>query len=495
MNNLSYYFLYTLIILLFISCTPFTRTPAKSPEEKLADEIRHLVDDPEVANAQIGVYIESLKNGKVLFRQNEHKLFVPGSNQKLYTTATALEKLSANFRFKTEFYTNGQVSDSVLRGNLLIYGKGDPAISGRFREDDYFAYFREWADSLKEHGIYKIAGNIIACNGYFSDKKIGLAWEWEDLPFHYAAPIDAISYNENFVMISIFADSTMPDSVFTELKPETDYVKIINNSFTVNKDSSATLDVWREMGDNVIDIMGGIPLGHKITKSISIENPALWFAQMFKTVLKLQGITVSGETAVNSSAFEELKKNINLIFTHYSPELAEIVKVTNKGSNNFYAEQLFKTLGAEIKKQGTTEKAVMAESEWLNSIGITENQVVIKDGSGLSRRNLVSPFATATLLRYMYYSKNFNPFYDSLPIAGVDGTLKNRMVNTAAQNVARAKTGHVSNVWCLSGYTKDRLGNDYLFVIMINHFSITSPYIKNLQDKICVLLTNYYPSE
>ncbi len=165
-----------LLVLSFISCIPHKLKREVSSTESLVSQIEYLVNDPILANAQIGLYIESIKDNRIIFQQNENKLFVPASNQKLFTTAAALDNLGREYRFRTEVYAFGEISDSTLNGDLVIRGMGDPSISGKFRDGDAIAIFREWADSLKAKGIAKISGDIIGNEGFFTDQKLGNGW-------------------------------------------------------------------------------------------------------------------------------------------------------------------------------------------------------------------------------------------------------------------------------------------------------------------------------
>lgn len=487
-------FLFILFILSFLSCTPSIKVSENSPTENLIAQIKYLINDPVLANAQIGIYIESITANSVIFKQNEYKLFVPASNQKLYTTAVALEKLGIDYRFETQFYTSGDVSDSTLKGDLIIRGKGDPTISGRFREKDVKAYFRDWADSLRSKGISEIEGNVIGDDTYFQGDKLGLGWNWDDEPYWYSAQIGALSYNDNCVDLEIMAGEKVGEKVIVRTNPETDFVEIDNRATTIEQDSLSTLQIGRARGKNIIELRGGLPVGSVIIReSITIENPALWFMDTFINVLKEKGIAVSGTYKLRYRAETTTAPEKKLLFTHNSPDMQQLIKVVNKGSHNFYAEQIFKTLGAEINKKGTAKEASNVIMSWLNTIAVTNSQAIPVDGSGLSRMNLVSPYSTAALLKHMYHSKNYNAFYNSLPIAGVDGTLKDRMKNSVAQNVVRAKTGYVRYMRSLSGYTRDRAGNDYLFVIMFNYYSVPTPYVNKLQDKIAILITGFNP--
>lgn len=481
-------------IVIFYSCVSFPhQKPLLSSKEKLQKEIKTLIEDSLISNATIGIYIESLSDGEILFKQNESKLFIPASNQKLYTTAVALQELGPEFRLKTEVYTSGVVKDSVLNGNLLIRGKADPSISGRFYDNEILTVFNNWADSLIEKGIKKIKGNIIGLDGYFTDNFLGKGWNWDDETYDYSAQISALSFNENCIDIQLIAGREIGDSVQISKNPKTDYATIKHTISTIHGDSTSAVKYTRSRARNFIKIEGVMAVGDTLKKSITIENPTLWFVTILKDVLNTHGIEVDGELLTGHMPFDEFEGLVEKRFIHYSPPLTELVRVINKESQNFYAEQIFKTIGAEINLEGNAEESAKVVQDWLLEIGIDTSLAVTVDGSGLSRMNLVSPIATAAILRYMYKSPNHSFFYNSLPIAGVDGSLKNRMKNSIAQNILRAKTGFVSHVRTLSGYTVDRAGNEYLFVIMVNNYSVPTSIINDIQDKIGILLTSYNP--
>jgi len=488
-------FILLLFLIFFFSCTPPNKKIEISPTENLIAQIKYLINDPVLFNAQIGIYVESIKDNKVIFRQNEQKLFVPASNQKIFTTAAALENLGSEYRFRTEFYAFGEISDSVLNGNLVIRGFGDPSISGKFRNGDALAFFREFADSLKNKGIAKITGDIIGNEGFFTDKKLGSGWNWDDETHSYAAQIGALSFNDNSVDIILSPTDSIGGAVKIQTYPDTDYIQILNMVKTVHPDSLSNISVLRQRAKNVIEITGNLSLfSSPIRKTVTIENPARWYLNIFNKVLNEKGIIIEGK--INSDSrpltLKEIQNN-DLLFTHYSPNLTQIVKVINKKSNNFYAEQTLKTLGAEIEKKGSSKAGSSVVKKWLKKLGIIDNQAIIVDGSGLSRYNLISPLVSVEVLKHMYYSNNFNDFYKSLPIAGIDGTLKNLMENSVAEEIVRAKTGTMSNVRNLAGYTTDRSGNDYIFVIMVNSFSVPVQYVKEFQARICILLTAFNP--
>lgn len=486
----------TALFLLFAACTPTPKiTKIYTAEERLTAEINQLINDPALANAQIGIYIEDLENQNVLYRLNTNKMFTPASNMKLYTTAAALEYLGTNFTFNTEVYYTGEIKDSTLHGDLIIRGLGDPSISGRFNEGEIYAIFEQWADSLTHFGIKNIKGNVLGDAHYFSDPLLGSGWQWDDEPYYYSAQLGALSFNDNCVDITILPGNEVGNPVEISYNGPQDYVVVQNKAITVAADSLRTLKVWRERAQNKIIVSGNLPLySKKSVKSITIEQPDKWFMANLAYAWSKVGLKWDGKIGLVNKNEHDAHLRTKL-FTHHSPNLAEMVKVVNKKSNNFYAEQLLKALGAEIKKVGQAQAGAEAVSDWLRSKGVLDLHAEIHDGSGLSRYNLITPYATATLLRNMYHSPNYKAFLASLPISGIDGTLKYQMRNSPAAERVFAKTGTLTHVRTLSGYLKGKNGQNYLFVTMLNSFSVPVSYAKSFQNRLCVLLTQYSESK
>ncbi len=457
----------------------------------LQKQIRTLLDDPTIANAHIGIYIESLKDGEVLFAQNPFKLFVPASNMKLFTTATALVKLGPEYRFKTPLLHSGRINKHVLDGDLIVVGSGDPSISGRLYQADPLVVFRQWADSLKKKGITVIKGRIVGDNHFFKNPELGDGWNWDDESYWYAAKISALSLNDNCVDVAVFPDSVAGAAVHVKIIPKYSDLKIINRAITVDSTAEDELNIYRLPGENTIVLEGTMSVqSDTLWEPITVENPAQFFVDLLKQTLQEQGITVQGEALVLPEQ-QAVSDSLHLLFTHYSKPLWRLIQVVNKPSHNFYAEQLLKTLGATFEGEGTFEAGARVVHDFLNSIGVADAHFINVDGSGLSRKNLVAPIATATLLRYMYFHPSFDYFLQSLPIAGIDGTLKRRMVGTIAQGNVHAKTGYVRHVRALSGYANLEHNEPLLFVMMFNHYSVPTPKINLIQDKIAILLSAF----
>ena len=486
MKNITVLFIS--VILLQSCASNFFMRSETHKLNRLREEINYLLNDPNLDNANIGIYIESLSDSKVIFNQNEHKLFVPASNMKLFTSAASLVRLGKQFRYQTIIGTDSALSDSILAGNLIIRGVGDPSISGKFYDGDILACFNNWADSLKNRGIIKITGNLIGDNSYFESDILAEGWNWDDEPFWYSAQPSALSFNDNCVDFKVNAGNKPGVPVSVVQAPSIGYLGVENKATTSSADSLAQLNITRARAQNIVQISGTLPFkSETVNESITVENPAEYFLKTFKQVLQNKGIKVQGKTEIHSVNTAIL----DTLFIHYSPELAELVKELNKISHNFYAEQLLKTLGARYGEEGSFKKGSEIVSKWLYSQGVAPSEFIMVDGSGLSRMNMLTPLSTATLLRRMYNSKDFSVFYESLPIAGVDGTLKNMMRNSAAQGNVHAKSGTMRHIRNLAGYVRDKNNNPYLFVIMVNNHSVPVAYIKKLQSEICIVLSNF----
>lgn len=455
-------------------------------------QLDDIFNDPNFSNARWGVLIQSLETGEYFYKRNEDKLFQPASNLKLFTTAAGIILLGSEYKFSTSLFMNGNLDGSILRGNLIVQGGGDPTISGRFYNGDMFKVFNDWADSLIAFGIDEISGNIIGDDNLFDDVGLGKGWAWDYESYWFSAPTGAISFNDNCVDITVSVD-TMNMKPVVQVSPNTKYITLINEVSLVLKDTATSIDVHRERGTNIIKVFGTIRKNSPPVKTFAtINNPTQYAMVVLKDVLEKKGIKVSGY-AVDIDDLEEPFdfSSMEHLFTYYSPPLKDIIKVINKNSENFFAEQLLKTIGLEKEGYGTAENGIKAVSDVLQEMGINPESLVMVDGSGLSQLNLVSPRHIVNLLSYMYKSNYFIPFYNSLPIAGVDGTIGNRMKGTRAENYVRAKTGYLTYGRSLSGYAYTADNEPIVFSIISNNFTVPVKLAENLQDLVCLRLVNF----
>jgi D-alanyl-D-alanine carboxypeptidase/D-alanyl-D-alanine-endopeptidase (penicillin-binding protein 4) len=467
----------------------------QSSVEKLKIELDQIFNEPAFSNAYWGVVIQSLKNGEYLYCRNAHKNFIPASNMKLFTTAAALVKLGPEYRYCTKFYTNGSIDENgVLQGDLIISGSGDPTITGRYYNGEITKPLDFWADSLKARNITSIAGNIIGDDNYFEEEIMGEGWAWDYQSDWYAAQISALSFNDNCINIYIVAGDTVGYPAKYQLVPETDYAQIVNKVSTVRNGLEKEIMFKRKRGTNLVEIEGAIAIDSPPRRDwFSVENPTLFIITVFKQALENKGIQVSGipQDIDDLEQYTYQNNHANLIFRYFSPPLWEIVEITNKVSQNLYTELLLRTIGAYFRDVGDAQHGIEVVKEFLQDIGIDTDQFLMYDGSGLSRLNMITPTHVVKLLRFMRKHAYGDYFYKSLPIAGVDGTLKNRMQQTAAQENVRAKTGYVGHVRALSGYVTTVDNEELAFSIIANNYSVPTSMANLIQDLVCERLANF----
>lgn len=477
-------FLLSLVLVTIIqSCTTKTVIMPRENEttrSTLQLKIDTLVNNTLLKEAFIGIMVQNLTKDEIVYESNTDKLFRPASNLKLFTTASALELLPNDFAFKTQVFIDGEANDSCLNGNLYLKGHGDPLLTV------------ENLDTLAEifsRQIKTINGNLIGDISYFDDNYWGRGWAWDDEPEYFDASISPLSVNSNIIKVFITPGDNIGDAALTRIEPETDLIQVSNFAVTSNSLLPSQLSVtrnWKER-DNHITVTGSIPLQGKAEHfSLSIWKPELFALNLFKEKLNNYGVTIKGKTLIDS-----ISRGTLLFQTNHL--LDSVVININKISNNLAAENLLKTIGAELfSKPGTANAGISLIKQFISRIGIDTTKIIIADGSGVSRYDLISPQNITTLLRQIYNNKNlFNRFYSSLPIGGNDGNLRNRFTNGAARNNIHAKTGTHSDALALSGYLNAANGDILAFSIIVNNFTIYSKQYRDIIDNICELLVNY----
>lgn len=472
-----------------VDVTPVVGTTA------LQQQLSAILADSIFSPAFAGVKVVRLSDGQVLFDQYSDKLFNPASNMKLFTAAAALHYLGPAYEFLTRVATDsGAVIADTLRGNLYLIGSGDPSLTS----NDLTGLL----DAIYSMGIRHVTGDVICDDSRFDQLRYGEGWMWDDQPTSYAAPISALSINRNVVEVYLSPGDSLNRPARVRLLPPTRYVEIVNTSMTVDSatftamlaDSLAehrsiyALRRWQE-ASNIIDVDGLIvDTMRERLRLNNIVEPALYAGVLLREYASRLGIDIAGSVRRGQAP-----RAPRTLASHRSAPVGTLVAGMNKPSDNLYAELLLRTVGAERGGEpGTAAKGAAALDTLLRSWGLDTRQLRFADGSGMSSYDLVSPHAIATLLVNMHRDTRVrNEFAASLPIAGVDGTLANRMKGMAAYQVVRAKTGTISGVSTLSGYVTTLDGQELAFSIMMAHFvGSASPY-RQAQDRICDLLARY----
>lgn len=485
-----------LSIQLLFACSPRHVLPPADPISRLGDKIDLTLADPTFYMANWGIYIESLQTGETVYSHNPHKLFMPASNMKLFTTAAALEFLGPDYRYRTKLLGKGEISENgVFSGDLLIKGSGDPSF-GEFNSAGACGDLNVWIQKIKNLGITEMQGSLICDDTCFDQEYYGGGWEYDDLTSRYAAAVSGISINGNVVRITVKPASKPGFPPDISVLPENNgYISIVNNAETVDADKLENIAVDTNVESNKITVSGTIPVdSDQYSRQIAVYNPSEYAGNILKVLLEETGITchlnIYNYRDISNSKLD-ISDGWEVYAETVSAPVSELIRETNKQSNNLYAEHLLKTLDKENEGIGSFRGGRNMLERLVTRTGSNPEQFRAFDGSGLSRHNLVTPVHIGNLLRYMKLSPNYEKYYESLPSAGHDGTISSRMKATAAERNVHAKTGTIRYVKALSGYVKSSDGEDFAVAILVNHYTTPSSTANLLQDRIFVILSNF----
>ena len=479
---------------------------------ELQARIAQVLHKPELAPAMVGIKVTSLETGRVLFEENANKLLRPASNMKLYTVAAALDRLSPDYRFVTSVYANEKPNDKgVVKGDLTIYGRGDPSIAARFNSGDYFKGLDDLAARIAAAGVKKVEGDLIGDESYFTGPQYGSGWEWEDLQWYFGAEVSALTVNDNALDLSVKPGAKVGAPAVITTGPPDPLLRVVNKVVTGAKGTKRDLNAYRQLAGDELEITGTIALDDKgYTGGIGISHPALLFAYLLRASLAQHGVTVKGKTRTvdaRRAAGFIVPPSLNLAADSHGVEIASLQSVpfsviaakTLKPSQNLYTEIILRTLGKVVLPpvnppsiDSTSETdGIEVVKKFLLEAGLNPSSLVLSDGSGLSRNDMVTAEATVQLLTYMHRHRYAAVFRDALPIAGVDGTLRNRFKGTPAENNLRAKTGTLSSASSLSGYVRDAAGEELAFSIMVNNYPADADVRTNCIEPIAILLASF----
>ena len=461
--------------------------PVSPAVSRLAARLDSVFAGADFSRAAWGVVVQSLANGEVLYRRDAGRLFMPASNQKILTGAVALARLGPAFRWVTPVLAAGPRHGDTLSGDLVVSGRGDPTISLHAAGgDDPLGPLRPWADSVRARGIRVVDGAVVGEGTWFRGPALGQGWMWDDLADSYSAPVGALEFNEGFAVLEATPGARSGDSVRLRLLPSSAPLRLVSTATTAPADSGVnTLRATRALAGDSVSVWGRLSAAHAPARfEISVRDPAAYFAAALAQALREAGIVVTLRPRGRPSAADTL-------FTWSSPRLDSTLKLLAKPSQNQIAEALLRTIGAVARGTASMDSGRAALRETLRGWGVSDDAYVYADASGLSRYDYVAPEAIAAVLAGIARDSSFAAFYDALPVAGVDGTLEDRMRGTAAQGNARAKTGSISNVRTLSGYVTTRDGERLLFVLMANHFTAPGRTATTAQDRVVALLAGF----
>ncbi|MEW5803081.1 MAG: D-alanyl-D-alanine carboxypeptidase/D-alanyl-D-alanine-endopeptidase [bacterium] len=447
----------------------------------LQEKITSLLDScSAMRGIRAGIYVTSLKSGKVLADIHGEDLFIPASNQKLFTSAAALARLKPDYCFPTIIYAGKMPKDGVISGPLYIKGFGDPLLVN----EELWELTRQIGDA----GIKRVTEGLVYDDSYFASEENREEQQGGDPSVWYRAESGALSINFNTVTFSIRPASKVGYKPLIQWNTSARSIQVINKAITTAGSPKKALSIARNVKDgiNTFTFSGQISIRHSpMTIYRAVEAPARYAAEALKEMLVQKGIHISGEVRPGI-----VPEEARVICQHQSKPLAIIVTSLNKISNNFIAQQLLKAMGAEVKgSPGTSDKGVAVIKEFLEEAGVGADHFTATDGCGLSKKNMTSPKKIVDLLTYMQQKFEYQPeYFASLAIAGVDGTLKKRLRNPKTQRRVRAKTGLVNGVSCLSGYVYSYQDELISFSILMNGNKNQHHLCKTIQDRIVELL-------
>jgi D-alanyl-D-alanine carboxypeptidase/D-alanyl-D-alanine-endopeptidase (penicillin-binding protein 4) len=465
-------------------------TAPRGAVAELRAAIDSMADAPEFANAHWGILIVDPESGDTLYSRNAGKLFMPASNMKILTSATILDHVGPDFRFRTTVAARGGVSEGTVMGDLLVIGRGDPSVSDHMLKDAMIP-LRAIADSLAARGVRRVAGRLVADGNAFPDDVFGFGWSYDDFDFSYSAPIDELLFNEGFSVLTVRAGASVGDLVAAETRPAKTFPRLRVTATTSpprppgdsTRGRGRALRVRKDSTTWETIVEGQIALGDSATIEITHHDPNTAYLAALREALADRGITVDG-------AGTDTLARADTLVTLLSPPLREILPALMKPSQNQIAEMLYKAAGLEETGIGRADSARAVVQRQLAKWGVAAPEVVVRDGSGLSRYDYVSPRSLVRVLDAMRRSPHFTVYYDAMPIGGVDGTIRSRMRGTAAEGNVHAKTGSVAMARSLSGYVTTADRRLLIFSFLCNNWTVPVRSVERVQDAITARLAS-----
>jgi D-alanyl-D-alanine carboxypeptidase/D-alanyl-D-alanine-endopeptidase (penicillin-binding protein 4) len=474
--------------------------PRTAAMARFRTSVDSMLADPQWSNAHWGVLVVDPGRNETLYTHNAGKLFMPASNMKIVTSSVALTLLGADYRWRTSFATRGRVSNGTLDGDLIVVGRGDPTVSDHMR-GDALGPLRDVADSLAAHGIKRIRGRIVAEGDAFPGDTHGYGWDWDDFTYGYGAGVDELLFNEGYTRVVVRgADApggeptswTTPVSAYPPLKM---LARTVTPTDTGRRRSRVEALPDTATGGYVIT--GTIAPHDSVELELANPEPDRSYLAALREALALRGVAVTEPVGRASASRTRVTKSLvpngsapaDTLFHLLSPPLRAVLPALMKPSQNQIAEIFLRTLGYARTGVGDADSGRRVVDAQMRAWGVTpEHDVVVRDGSGLSRHDYVTPWALVKILTTIRADTAFRAYYDALPIAGVDGTIRSRMRGTPAEGNVHAKTGTVDKARSLSGYVTTADGRQLVFSFLCNNYTVPTREVERVQDAIAARL-------
>lgn len=462
-------------------------------QKSFTEWVSSYLEQPALKSATIGIHIEESQSRKVVYSLNGQKLLKPASTAKLFSAALFLDAMGPDYRIETPIYVLNWRDGGEAQA-LAILGRGDVSIGARSFDWDYSRSLEKVRSAIIESGIRKLNGPVIGEELYFKNSRLGTGWTWDDLQYYYGAEVSALFSDDNTLDLMIRPGRFPGSPCEITAQPSPHNLEIVNQTRTEASDSRNSIVVTREHNSSVVIVSGSLPLGGKVhNDAVSVADPAGWFVQKLSAQLAKDGLRPGLPPQVRTH-FPSVRDES--IWTHltsaYSDPVKDLLPRMLKPSQNLHAQTFLLLVGRNRSDHDlfpSTEAAgIKSLKEFTASIGIPSTEMLLDEGSGLSRSALVSPYAAVSLLQYMGGHTAASDFRNALPIAGVDGSLRNRLTGPKTRGRIQAKTGSINHVKCLAGYMNRGDGGqgEWTFAIMLNAFDEDAFPIsgKNIIDTI-----------
>ena len=469
--------------------------------ERFAERAEKLIQAGPVDRGEWGLLVVDAATGETLYEKNADKYFVPASNMKLLTTALVLDKLGPDYRFRTTIETKGRLSArGKLTGDVILVGRGDPNLSNRKWPFDTKEEFEgppekvltELADAVVARGVKEITGDIVGDDSYFPRERYPDGWEIDDMVWEYGAAISAIVVADNTVALTLTPGENAGAPVRAAVEPAIREFVVKNEATTVASGEKADLRLTREPGAGTVVISGVLPARSAPRKLLlAIQEPALHAATLLEALLRERGVKVRGKIRAQHDP-DPAESTRTVLAEHLSLRLGDTVKLVNKISQNLHTEVLLRVAARQDGRWNEPEDLQKYPQGFYAKAGIASDDVVQTDGSGLSRHDLVTPRAFVRLLEYAEKQPWFAEYYASLPVAGVDGTLNERMKDSAIAGRIHAKTGSVTHVRALSGFAETPGGRRLIFSFLSNNQSVKNHEVQDALDGLCAAMVEEF---
>ena len=442
--------------------------------EDLATTIENIINRTQLARSRWGIEVQT-DTGQTLYSKNGHQFFTPASGAKLLTSAALLSALGVDYRLNTPIFA---VGDAPNLTSLRIKGQGDPSISTKS--------LKQIVHQLQALGVKRIE-KLIIDDSYFAPPAINPTWEWLDVHSYFATPVNSAILNQNTATLTL-----LPQQLGQSVKFYWDDAiagrqwQVINQGITGKKDIPYNIEIDGDLGKPILQIRGELAINESADVwDMAIVDPANYFLESLRLHLTQAGISV-GRGIVIKENYQD--KSERKILTINSPSVAELIREINQQSNNLYAEALAKVMAQKLD----TDDAIEAIDLSLKNLGVDPEDYVLVDASGLSRQNLISPITIVKTLNLMLTSSNSKRqvYQQSLTLAGINGTLKNRFHNTSVRGNFWGKTGTLTGVGTLSGYLITRRNFGLVISIMVNNSNLSNKEIRQAIDKIIIVLSH-----